>query len=124
MLVYIAVCTPLGFVRLFDIVGQYLIKPQFMRDIDEEYYAYSMEEECLKRRLKHVQTTGKSYMSPAPMSIGESGPILQDEYELPTSFLRLRNGQLQSGLGKRLTDVEVHRRLLGKWSCKTYQPDS
>lgn len=73
-----------------------------------------MEEQCLRRRLKHAQTTGKSYMTPAPMSIGESGPILPDEHEVSSSLLRLRNGQLQSGLGKRLTDVEIRRRLLGK----------
>lgn len=86
-----------------------------MRDIDEEYYAYSMEEECLRRRLKHAQTTGNSYMSPAPMSIEESGPILQDEYNFPSGLLRLRNGKLQTGLGMRLTEVEMQRRLLGMY---------
>lgn len=104
----------MGFVRLFDIVGQYLIKPQFLHDIDEEYHAYALEEECLRRRLKHAQVTGKSYMSPAPMSLNQAKPILQDEYETPGELFRLRNGKLQSALGLRLTEVEVKRRLLGK----------
>lgn len=106
-------CTPLGFVRLFDVVGQFLIKPQFLRDINEEYFACAMEEESLRRRLKHAQNTGKSYVSPAPMSIGLSGPFIEDEYKLPENLLRLRNGELQSGLGARLIAVEERRKMLG-----------
>uniref|UniRef100_V5GR09 Protein LMBR1L n=1 Tax=Anoplophora glabripennis TaxID=217634 RepID=V5GR09_ANOGL len=108
------VCTPLGFVRLFDVVGQFLIKPQFLRDINEEYFACAMEEESLRRRLKHAQNTGKSYVSPAPMSIGLSGPFVEDEYKLPENLLRLRNGELQSGLGARLIAVEERRKTLDK----------
>ncbi|KYB25110.1 Protein LMBR1L-like Protein [Tribolium castaneum] len=108
------VCTPLGFVRLFDVVSQFLIKPQFLRDINEEYYACALEEECLRRRLKHVQTTGKYYVSPAPMSIGLNGPFHDDDYKLPDNLLRLRNGELQSGLGSRLVEVETRRKMLDK----------
>lgn len=109
-------CTPLGFVRLFDVVGQFLIKPQFLRDIDEEYFACALEEECLRRRLKHVQHTGKSYVSPAPMSLDGCTPVIHDEYDLPNSILKLRNGELQTGLGSRLTEIETKRRLLGKFN--------
>ncbi|GJQ80804.1 hypothetical protein Trydic_g16002, partial [Trypoxylus dichotomus] len=107
------VCTPLGFVRLFDIVGQYLIKPKFLRDINEEYFACALEEESLRRRLKHAQSTGNSYVSPAPMSL-DYRPIVQDEYNLPNSLLRLRNGELQSGLSVILTEIETKRKLLDK----------
>lgn len=112
----ILVCTPLGFVRLFDVVGQFLIKPQFLRDIDEEYFACALEEECLRRRLKHVQHTGKSYVSPAPMSLDECTPVIRDEYDLSNSVLKLRNGELQTGLGSRLTEIETKRRLLGEFT--------
>lgn len=106
-------CTPLGFVRLFDVVGQFLIKPQFLHDISEEYFAYALEEECLRRRLKHALNTGKSYLSPAPMSGGCDGPVLDDEFKLPENFLKLRNGELLSGLGERLMEIEKKRKLLG-----------
>lgn len=117
-------CTPLGFVRLFDVVGQYLIKPQFLRDINEEYFACALEEECLRRRLKHVQITGRSYVSPAPMSMDDKNtPIFHqnndpqghfDDYKLPESLLRLRNGELLSGLGRKLSEIEMRRKLLDK----------
>ncbi|XP_022919593.1 protein Lilipod [Onthophagus taurus] len=107
------VCTPLGFVRLFDIVGKFLIKPKFLRDINEEYFACALEEESLRRRLKHAQYTGKSYVSPSPMSLGFQPPV-QDEYNLPNTLLRLRNGELQSGLSVRLTEVETKRKILDK----------
>ncbi|KAI4460343.1 lipocalin-1 interacting membrane receptor limr [Holotrichia oblita] len=113
-----AVCTPLGFVRLFDVVGKYLIKPQFLRDINEEYFACALEEESLRRRLKHAQATGNSYVSPIPMSLDYYGPAAAvtraDEYILPNSLLRLRNGELQSGLSVRLTEMETKRKLLDK----------
>lgn len=107
------VCTPLGFVRLFDVVGQFLIKPRFLRDINEEYFAYALEEECLRRRLNHAQKTGNTYVSPAPMSYGETRPILEDDHNVPEGLLRLRNGELKTGLSVRLTAVEMKRRLLG-----------
>lgn len=102
----------MGFVRLFDIVGKFLIKPQFLRDINEEYFAYALEEECLRRRLKHAQSTGISYVSPVPMSTGECPTTLNDCH-LPDGLLRLRNGELQSGLSALLTEVEIKRQLLG-----------
>ncbi|GLV41036.1 lilipod [Carabus blaptoides fortunei] len=108
------VCTPLGFVRLFEVVGQFLVKPQFLRDINEEFIAYLLEEECLRRRLIHAEATNKGYVTPAPMSLAECGPVLSDENDSPSGLLRLRNGQLQSGLRSRLSEVEDRRILLGK----------
>lgn len=112
--IFCSVCTPLGFVRLFDVVSQFLIKPQFLRDINEEFYACALEEECLRRRLKHAQNTGKYYVSPAPMSTGINGPFVDDNFKLPDNLLRLRNGELQSGLGSRLVELETRRKILGK----------
>ncbi|CAG9838487.1 unnamed protein product [Diabrotica balteata] len=108
------VCTPLGFVRLFDVVGQFLVKPQFLRDLNEEYFSCALEEECLRRRFKQAQKTGKSYVDPAPMSIGLEGPIKDADYHLPENLLRLRNGELQFGLAKRLSEIEKRRQILDK----------
>lgn len=44
------VCTPLGFARLFTVVGQFLVKPQFLRDIEEEYLVATLEEQSIERR--------------------------------------------------------------------------
>lgn len=55
------VFTPLGFVRLFGVVGGVLVKPQFLRDLNEEYYVYSCEEETLRRRLRNATATGMMY---------------------------------------------------------------
>ncbi|XP_014295505.1 protein Lilipod isoform X2 [Microplitis demolitor] len=45
------VCTPLGFVRLFEVVGSLLVKPQFLRNLDDEFLAYKLEEDSIRRRL-------------------------------------------------------------------------
>ncbi|KAL3280330.1 hypothetical protein HHI36_017819 [Cryptolaemus montrouzieri] len=109
------VSTPLGFVRLFDVVGQYFIKPQFLRDFNEEYYACAMEEECLRRRLKHAQTTNeKLYTNVPPLSENLSSNKKDDEYNLPGEIKQLRNGELQVALGTRLTELENKRKLLDK----------
>lgn len=33
-----AVCTPAGLVQLFSMASQFLVKPQFLRDLNEEYF--------------------------------------------------------------------------------------
>ncbi|KAK3702877.1 hypothetical protein QZH41_014143 [Actinostola sp. cb2023] len=45
------ICTPVGFARMFTVLGQCVVKPQFMRDLDDETYAIKMEEASLKRKL-------------------------------------------------------------------------
>lgn len=47
------------------------------------------------------------------MAFGET-PTIIDDYHLPNSILRLRNGELQIGLSKRLTEIETKRKLLGQ----------
>lgn len=75
-----------------------------------------MEEECLRRRLKHAQNTGRFFSSPAPMSMGCDGPFQEDDFKLPDNLLWLRNGELMSSLGERLIEIENKRKVLGK-SC-------
>lgn len=36
--VMLLLCTPVGFVRLFDVVGSFLVKPQFLKNLDEEFF--------------------------------------------------------------------------------------
>ncbi|XP_073843049.1 protein Lilipod-like isoform X1 [Musca autumnalis] len=48
-------CTPFGFVRLFGVVGQVLVKPHLLRDVNEEYIAFHMEEASVKRKLANLE---------------------------------------------------------------------
>ncbi|XP_066259171.1 protein Lilipod [Euwallacea similis] len=107
------VCTPLGFVRLFDVVGKFLIKPQILLDLNEEYSACAIEEECLVRRLKQVEYYGNWYSYPAALSNGNA-PILYDEPKLFETGIRMRNGELQGTLSEKLREVEKKRKILDK----------
>ncbi|XP_013413877.2 limb region 1 protein homolog [Lingula anatina] len=51
------ICTPVGFARLFTVMGQLVVKPQFLRDIAEELYTTQLEEDDLKRKIKQRVTT-------------------------------------------------------------------
>lgn len=46
-----AVCTPIGFIKLFSVVGQVLVKPNLLRDINEEFHAFNMEEASVMRKI-------------------------------------------------------------------------
>lgn len=119
------VFTPLGFVRLFGVVGGVLVKPQFLRDLNEEYYMYSFEEETIRRRIDNAVATGVCYISPEPM-YSDKGDF-SEPLDLDVSMckekknaaspgidkvplLRLRNGALQAGLNERLQKIVAMRK--------------
>lgn len=113
--VMLLLCTPVGFVRLFGVVGSFLVKPQFLKNLDEEFFAFRLEEDCLKRRLEQAKATGKSYVSPVPMSPPECDALAHDDEELlcpNPGLLCLRNGALQKGLTQRLKDIQNRRKIL------------
>ncbi|XP_013200279.2 protein Lilipod [Amyelois transitella] len=118
------VFTPLGFVRLFGVVGGVLVKPQFLRDLNEEYYMYTFEEDTIRRRINNAVSTGSGYISPEPM-YPDRGDISASPVDLDTTLpkdkksspqgketplLKLRNGALQAGLGERLQRVVAKRK--------------
>ncbi|XP_046833604.1 protein Lilipod isoform X2 [Vespa velutina] len=107
-------CTPVGFVRLFGVVGSFLVKPQFLKNLDEEFFAYRLEEDCIRRRLQHAKATGKSYVSPVPMSLPGCNATVEDDelLNLSPGLMCLRNGALQRGLAQRLEDVQKKRNIL------------
>jgi len=51
-------CAPLGFARLFSILGQYVVKPQFLRDLDDEIKSIELQEESVIRQLKYKGKNG------------------------------------------------------------------
>ncbi|CAH4035678.1 unnamed protein product [Pieris brassicae] len=115
--------TPLGFVRLFGVVGAVLVKPQFLRDLNEEYYVYSFEEDTIRRRIDNSASTGASYITPEPMcpgrgdisasvdvSVSDSKAKIVEPDEKQIPLLRLRNGALQAGLNERLHRIVAMRK--------------
>lgn len=122
--VTLLLCTPLGFAHLFGIVSGFLVKPQFLRDINEEYYVASMEEDCLRRRLEQAKASGKSYLSPPPMYVPKSvkvntksssdTDVISSNDDDDEVLMVLQNGALQAGLTERLKEVVECRILLDK----------
>ncbi|GBP39446.1 Protein Lilipod [Eumeta japonica] len=122
----LTVITPVGFVRLFGVVGEVLVKPQFLRDLHEEYHVYACEEDTIRRRIERATATGVGYITPEPMypDRGDvSAPIDSDvslksteaegsvkTEESVTPLLRLRNGELQAGLNDRLQKIVAKRK--------------
>ncbi|XP_047525733.1 protein Lilipod [Pieris napi] len=117
------VFTPLGFVRLFGVVGAVLVKPQFLRDLNEEYYVYSLEEATIRRRIDNSAATGASYITPEPMcpgrgdisasvddSVSDSKAKIVEPDEKQIPLLRLRNGALHAGLNERLHRIVAMRK--------------
>ncbi|XP_068566028.1 limb region 1 protein homolog [Cebidichthys violaceus] len=57
-------CTPVGLSRMFTIMGQLLVKPTILEDLDEQIYCIHLQEEALQRRLNgsssHTFSRGSS----------------------------------------------------------------
>ena len=53
--------TPLGFAKLFSILGDLVVRPSTARNIEDEYLAASYEEECLKKQMASF-TNGSGYL--------------------------------------------------------------
>lgn len=48
----------LFFDRLFTIVGDLVMKPTFMRNLDEEFYVATFEEQSLQQKVKDFSPCG------------------------------------------------------------------
>lgn len=86
----LAVCTPLGIVRLFGVVGQVLVKPHLMRDVDEKYHAFYLEEASVKRKIDNLQNVakGNSVTTSTSTSSSSSSSFLKycDINSIPKNF--------------------------------------
>lgn len=58
---YFTVCTPIGFIRLFGVVGQVLVKPHLLRDVHEEFQAFNLEEASVMRKIAGNKNKGFSF---------------------------------------------------------------
>ncbi|KAI2662517.1 hypothetical protein H4Q32_001390 [Labeo rohita] len=49
-------CTPVGLSRMFTVMGQLLVKPTILEDLDEQIYCIQLQEEALERRLNGMMS--------------------------------------------------------------------
>jgi hypothetical protein len=54
---FLLVCTPVGIARLFTVLGELVVKPRFLRNIQEEYDLSVLEEMHLQRRIETALRT-------------------------------------------------------------------
>jgi len=94
------ICTPLGFARLFTIVGDLVMKPTFMRNLDEEFYVAKFEEQSLQQKVKDLSPggIGQSRMSMTPV--------------VDTTGRRLKNGEVLSFYKASLAEATLKRNTL------------
>jgi len=92
-------CTPLGFAKLFDTVGDLVIKPNWTRNLDEEYYSAKFEEDNL---LKKVATckTASNHILLTPVS--------------STQGKMLRNGEILAYYEQALNEATQKRQTLDR----------
>uniref|UniRef100_A0A8C6UZP4 Limb development membrane protein 1 n=1 Tax=Neogobius melanostomus TaxID=47308 RepID=A0A8C6UZP4_9GOBI len=50
-------CTPVGLSRMFTVMGQLLVKPTILEDLDEQIYSIHLQEESLQRKLNGTYVT-------------------------------------------------------------------
>lgn len=65
----------MGFIRLFGVVGQVLVKPHLLRDVNEEYYASFLEEASVLRKLENLQHNHATSSSTSSSSASKFSPI-------------------------------------------------
>jgi len=92
------ICTPLGFARLFTIVGDLVMKPTFMRNLDEEFYVAKFEEQSLQQKVKDFSPGGIGQSRMTPM--------------VDTAGKRLKNGEVLSFYKASLAAATLKRKTL------------
>jgi hypothetical protein len=109
----------MGFVRLFGVVGQVLIKPHLLRDVDDEFHAFYLEEATVKRKLANTNSNGNGNglelksVTTADVSTTKLCAGLSDLYQI-----RAVNGSASkesTKLYERLREIEADKLELGEF---------
>lgn len=108
------VCTPCGFVRLFGVVGKVLVKPHLLRDVNDEYQAFNMEEASVKRKLANIGYNSNIELQ-SVNSYQTNGRTIQSGLE-NLYQRRNMNGTISEHtmLYERLKELEAERKELDK----------
>lgn len=67
------VCTPIGIAKLFGVLGELIMKPRFLRNIQEEYEVTVLEEMHLARKFRNIKDEINSPFKP-PMPFTPTFP--------------------------------------------------
>ncbi|XP_055531491.1 protein Lilipod [Wyeomyia smithii] len=111
------VCTPMGFVRLFGVVGQVLVKPNLLRDVNDEFHAFNLEEATVRRKLANaninIELKSVTSVDYAPSKL-VSG--LEDLYQIRDTNGGISSSSLSESakLFERLRELESERKILDK----------
>ena len=104
-------CTPLGFARLFDLVGRLIVRPHLMDDVEERCAAVRLEEAALARRVSS-RSGGPERL--APLAPGDpadreslAARLVEVREELEKLERRRRASPLQRNLGFPLVMVTL-----------------
>ncbi|XP_064805095.1 limb region 1 protein homolog isoform X3 [Oncorhynchus masou masou] len=70
-------CTPVGLSRMFTVMGQLLVKPTILEDLDEQIYCVTLQEEALQRRLNG--STSHSHSQGSAHRLNKELDIVRDQ---------------------------------------------
>ncbi|XP_036791219.1 limb region 1 protein homolog isoform X5 [Oncorhynchus mykiss] len=70
-------CTPVGLSRMFTVMGQLLVKPTILEDLDEQIYCVTLQEEGLQRRLNG--STSHSHSQGSAHRLNKELDIVRDQ---------------------------------------------
>uniref|UniRef100_A0A8C7HCD5 Limb development membrane protein 1 n=1 Tax=Oncorhynchus kisutch TaxID=8019 RepID=A0A8C7HCD5_ONCKI len=70
-------CTPVGLSRMFTVMGQLLVKPTILEDLDEQIYCVTLQEEALQRRLNG--STSHSHFQGIAHRLNKELDIVRDQ---------------------------------------------
>ena len=125
-------CTPVGIAKLFTVLGELIVKPRFLRNVQEEFDQSTFEEMHLKRRLESAlrcqqpitSSVTKDYSVVTPDSRSKSMPsLVSDNVKVGVPASKAysncapRRNHIQKSpevaiLEKELMDVKIRRRTL------------
>lgn len=107
----------MGFVRLFGVIGQVLVKPHLLRDVNDECQAFNLEEATVKRKLAATTTNIidlKFEFTPAKLCAGLND-IYQRKITTTTNSSNNNSTTEESEiLIERLKELEAERKKLDK----------
>ncbi|RWS11993.1 Protein LMBR1L-like protein [Dinothrombium tinctorium] len=100
--VLLLLCTPVGIARLFTVLGELIVKPKFLRNVQEEYEVAILEEMNLRRKINSMSISLEKSKSLPSLSASGNKDEIDPHYVYPNS--------LSSNITKRFRNTDVFKR--------------
>ncbi|XP_028405757.1 limb region 1 protein homolog isoform X2 [Dendronephthya gigantea] len=100
--------TPVGLTRMFTVLEKYVVKPQFLSDIDEELYIIKMEKQIINKKLRKTLRKRGTDVIPNGLQNGES----RSEVDREESYKQLDEMELERKKLERRRDASSWQRNL------------